>query len=114
MQIRATITKNNKTSKEQVIQPYQNIESVGSLVQIDIMNNTSTTPVPDIYGCLLSDQEIADSYNLGLHVASVFVLLFVSLLGACFSVLSTRVPSLHINPIIINTGKFFGIGYVEI
>ena len=50
------------------------------------------------------------SYNLSLHIISLFVILVVSLLGASISVVSTRVKRLHISPIIINTGKFFGSG----
>ncbi len=81
---------------------------------MDTMNNTNSTPISDNDGCSLTDEEIQNSYNLGLHIASVFVLLFVSLLGASIAVASSRVKALHINPIIINTGKFFGSGYVEI
>ncbi len=81
---------------------------------MDTMNNTNSTPAPDNNSCILTDEQIKNSYNLRLHIASVFVLLFVSLLGAFISVVSTRVKALHINPIIINTGKFFGSGYVEI
>jgi hypothetical protein len=77
---------------------------------MDTMNNTNSTDASDNNGCSLTDEEIQNSYNLGLHIASVFVLLFVSLLGAILSVVSTRVKALHINPIIINTGKFFGVG----
>lgn len=74
------------------------------------MNNTNTTSPENSDPCALTDQEINNSYNLTLHIVSVFVLLIVSLLGALISVVSTRVERLHINPIIINTGKFFGTG----
>ncbi len=74
------------------------------------MNNSNTTPPGNSDPCALTDQEINKSYNLVLHIVSVFVLLIVSLLGALISVVSTRVERLHINPIIINTGKFFGSG----
>jgi hypothetical protein len=63
--------------------------------------------------CILTDEEINDSYHLTYHIISLFVLLIVSFLGAAISVLSTRVKCLHVNPIIINTGKFFGSGYVK-
>lgn len=81
---------------------------------MDIMNDTTSTSATENNECFLTDEQITRSYNLGLHVASVFVLLTVSFLGASISVLSARVKWLHINPIIINTGKFFGSGYVKI
>jgi hypothetical protein len=62
--------------------------------------------------CIPTDEEINNSYNLTLHIISVFVLLIVSFFGAAFSVVSTRVKCLHVSPIIINVGKFFGSGYV--
>ena len=55
-------------------------------------------------------REEDNSYNLTLHIIALFVILVVSLLGASISVISTRVKRLHISPIIINTGKFFGSG----
>jgi hypothetical protein len=63
--------------------------------------------------CILTDEEIICSYNLTHHIISVFVILVVSFLGAAISVVSTRVKCLHISPIIINAGKFFGSGYVK-
>ena len=78
------------------------------------MNDTTTTVVSETNECFLSDDEIKNSYNLGLHIASIFVLLVVSFVGASISVASARIKYLHINPIIINTGKFFGSGYVII
>lgn len=73
------------------------------------MDETNSTPVADD-PCFLSDEQIQESYNLTLRIISVFVLLVVSFLGASLSVLSTRVKRFRINPIIINTGKFFGSG----
>jgi hypothetical protein len=72
------------------------------------MNATS-----EVNKCILTDEQIDQSYNLAHHIISVFVLLIVSIIGAAVSVVSTRVKCLHINPIIINTGKFFGSGYVR-
>jgi hypothetical protein len=77
---------------------------------MDTTNNTSSTSATDINDCFLTAGEMTQSYNLTLHIISVFVILIVSLLGATISVVSTRVKRLHINPIIINTGKFFGSG----
>jgi len=62
--------------------------------------------------CIPTDEEINNSYDLTLHIISVFVLFILSLFGAAFSVISTRVKCLHVSPIIINVGKFFGSGYV--
>jgi hypothetical protein len=74
---------------------------------------TTTTTVAD-NPCILTAAQIQQSYNLTLRIVSVFVLLVVSFLGAFFSVASTRFKFLHVNPIIVNTGKFFGSGYVNI
>jgi hypothetical protein len=63
--------------------------------------------------CIPTDEEINESYDLTLHIISVFVLLTVSFFGAAFAVLTTRVRCLRVNPIIINVGKFFGSGYVK-
>lgn len=79
---------------------------------MDMLNETTTTSAPENDACALTQEEIERSYNLGLHIASVFVLMAVSFLGAFISVASSRIKRLHINPIIINTGKFFGSGYV--
>jgi hypothetical protein len=57
-----------------------------------------------------SSSDDVQSYNLTLRIVSVFVLLVISLLGASFALVSARVKCLHMNPIIINTGKFFGTG----
>lgn len=62
--------------------------------------------------CIATEEEINNSYDLELHIVSLAVLLAVSFLGASFSVLSSRVRCLHVNPIVINVGKFFGSGYV--
>ena len=78
--------------------------------------NVSTsveTPTPTNDECILSDDEAAREYNLTLHIISIFVLLIVSLAGAAISVISTRVKRLGINPIIVNTGKYFGSGCVK-
>ncbi|CAF1534130.1 unnamed protein product [Adineta ricciae] len=56
--------------------------------------------------------EDSDTYNLTLRIISVFVLLVLSLLGASLAIISSRVKRLHINPVIINTGKFFGTGVI--
>ncbi len=73
---------------------------------MDNLTNLTTNP----NDCVLTAEEINASYNLGLHIISVFVLLIVSLAGALLSVCSVRIKCLHINPIIVNTGKFFGSG----
>ena len=52
-------------------------------------------------------------YDQNLHIISAVVLLIVSFIGAIFSIITTRVRCLHVNPIIINVGKFFGSGYVR-
>ncbi len=82
------------------------------------MNTTNylptTTTAVEVNQCILTAEQIQQSYNLTLHIISVFVLLVVSFLGAFFSVASTRFKFLHVNPIIVNTGKFFGSGYVNI
>ncbi len=75
-----------------------------------LMNNMTSTSATSNNPCILTDDEINKAYNLTLHIVSVFVLLLTSALGATISVVSTRVKSLHINPVIINTGKFFGTG----
>ncbi|CAM4914126.1 unnamed protein product [Rotaria socialis] len=62
--------------------------------------------------CIITDDGDEDPYNLDLHIVSVFVLLIVSLLGTVFSIITTRIERLRINPIIIETGKFFGSGVV--
>lgn len=51
-----------------------------------------------------------ESHDLNLRVVSIFVLLVASLVGASFALISHRVKCLRVNPIIINTGKFFGTG----
>ncbi len=63
--------------------------------------------------CVATEEEINESYDLTLHIVSAVVLLIVSFFGAIFSIITTRVRCLHVNPIIINVGKFFGSGYVE-
>ena len=77
------------------------------------MNTTDNATATEQDQCSLTDEQIQNAYNLTLHIVSVFVLLVASLSGASFSVASTRVKRLHVNPIIINTGKFFGTGYVK-
>ncbi|CAF2670323.1 unnamed protein product [Rotaria sp. Silwood2] len=62
--------------------------------------------------CMLEHEDVEGSYNLNHHIISIFVLLIVSFVGTCFSIVTTRVKRLHINPIIINTGKFFGSGII--
>ena len=66
----------------------------------------NSTPTNECDG----EMEDENSYNLTLHIISVFVILIVSLLGASISVASSRVKALHIHPVIINVGKFFGSG----
>ena len=73
--------------------------------------DNSTTPATN--ACNPSNDTIEKDYNLTLHIVSLFVILVVSLLGASISVVTTRVKALHISPVIINTGKFFGSGYVH-
>ncbi|CAF1241700.1 unnamed protein product [Adineta steineri] len=76
------------------------------------MSAASNFTTPRTNECILTDEEINYSYNLTHRIISIFVLLIVSFVGAAISVVSTRVKRLHINPIIINTGKFFGSGVV--
>ena len=71
--------------------------------------NNSTAVTQDD-GCHPSDLEIDQNFNLTLHIISLFVILVVSSLGASISLVTTRVKALHISPIIINVGKFFGSG----
>jgi hypothetical protein len=75
------------------------------------MNNTTvaSTTVPSD-ACAHSVEDDDQSYDLALHITSVFVILIVSLLGASISVVSLRVKRLRINSVIMNTGKFFGSG----
>ena len=54
--------------------------------------------------------EGAESYRLTLRIVSIFVLLVVSFLGASLAVLSARVKRCRIPPVVLNIGKFFGIG----
>ncbi|CAF0871356.1 unnamed protein product [Didymodactylos carnosus] len=70
----------------------------------------TTTPESDL--CVLSDDEINADYKSTLRIISIFVILFTSFLGASLSVATLRVKFLHLNPIIINVGKFFGSGVV--
>jgi len=56
--------------------------------------------------CNLESNDI-QSYNLTLRIVSVFVLLVVSL-DTSLAFVSARVKRLHISPIFINIGKFFG------
>ncbi|CAF3931234.1 unnamed protein product [Rotaria sp. Silwood2] len=59
-------------------------------------NNSSTTSTASNENeCFLTDEQIKQSYNLTLHIVSVFVLLIISFLGASFSVASTRVKFLR-------------------
>lgn len=82
---------------------------------MDITTNaTNSSRMVENSGCSVSAEETQYAYNLGQHIASVFIVLVVSFLGAFLSIISMRVKRLHINPIIINTGKFFGCGYVEV
>lgn len=61
--------------------------------------------------CVIDDHDDAnDNYDLDFHIASVFILLLVSFVGAGFSVVTTRVRCLRVSPIAINIGKFFGSG----
>lgn len=69
--------------------------------------NISTVPT-DLYIQVNGNDD--QPYDLQIHILSVFVILVLSLLGASISVVSSRVKSLRIHPVIINTGKFFGSG----
>ncbi len=75
---------------------------------MDLINSTTSTSAILDNACTLSGHH--ENYNMKLRVLSVFILLIASALGATISVVSTRVKFLHINPIIINVGKFFGTG----
>jgi hypothetical protein len=74
------------------------------------MNSTlhSTIVSPDL--CAQGTGDGDHPYDLMLHIVSVFVILILSLLGALISVVSSRFKHVRINPVIINTGKFFGSG----
>ena len=61
----------------------------------------------------ISDDDNDEPYDETLHIISAVVLLVVSFVGAIFSILTTRVKCLNVNPVIINAGKFFGSGYVS-
>ena len=76
---------------------------------MDLIDNTTSTSAALDDECA---QTVHENYNMKLRVLAVFILLIASALGATLSVASTRVKFLHINPIIINTGKFFGTGSV--
>ncbi|CAF1539808.1 unnamed protein product [Rotaria sp. Silwood1] len=76
---------------------------------MNIINNLKTASNNE---CMLEHEDIEGSYNLNHHILSVFILLIVSFIGTCFSIVTTRIKRLHINPIIINTGKFFGSGII--
>jgi hypothetical protein len=75
-----------------------------------MMENKTQLPMASLRDCAPSSDHIEQSYNLQLHIISVFVLLLVSLLSASIAVVSSRVRALRISPIIINTGKFLGSG----
>jgi hypothetical protein len=74
------------------------------------MNTISDSTATSNNTCIQSSEDDDESYNLALHILSVFVILILSLMGASISVVSARVKTLRINPTIINTGKFFGTG----
>lgn len=59
-----------------------------------------------------SEESDSDSYNLPLRIGSIFVLLVAALLGASIPILSATFQRCRIPDVVINTGKFFGIGYV--
>ncbi|CAF1021425.1 unnamed protein product [Didymodactylos carnosus] len=82
-----------------------------ALLQRNARTANDTTEAPS-NPCSLSDEQINQSYNLTLHIISIFVILVVSCLGASFSVVTTRISCLHVSPIIINVGKFFGTGVI--
>lgn len=58
----------------------------------------------------IPDGDADGHYDLEFHIASVFILLIISFVGAAFSVVTTRVRCLRVSPIVINIGKFFGSG----
>ncbi len=74
------------------------------------MNSISHPTAAPNNACIQNGGDGDQPYNLAFHIISVFVILILSLLGASISVVSARVKRLRINPIIINTGKFFGTG----
>ncbi|CAF0985208.1 unnamed protein product [Adineta ricciae] len=74
------------------------------------MNVTMSTPNN---ACIRTDDENNDhSYDLQLHILSVFVILILSVGGASISVVSSQVKRLRDNSVILNLGKFFGTGVV--
>ena len=61
--------------------------------------------------CIRTDDENNDhSYDLQLHILSVFIILILSVGGASISVISSQVKCLRDNSVILNLGKFFGTG----
>lgn len=76
------------------------------------MNRTMRITLISNNECNPSEEDIKQAYDLTLHIISVFILFIVSLVSASIAVVTTRIKALRINPIIINTGKFFGSGSV--
>ncbi|CAJ0627182.1 465_t:CDS:2 [Entrophospora sp. SA101] len=55
---------------------------------------------------------IAEEYNLGLHIASFFIILATSSLGAFIPVISTRNPNLKVPKLVYFSTKHFGTGVI--
>lgn len=49
-------------------------------------------------------------YNLGLHVAALFIILFVSASACLFALIMSRVPKLRIHPNVLFVVRHFGTG----
>ncbi|RKP37516.1 Zinc/iron permease [Dimargaris cristalligena] len=60
--------------------------------------------------CFATDDH--HDYNVGLHVAALFVIFFFSSLGALTPILASRYPRLSIPPVLLECGKFFGAGVI--
>lgn len=86
---------------------------LSSLLLESIMNQTLRVASISHDTCNPNEEEISQSYDLVLHIISVFILFIVSLVSASIAVVTTRVKALRINPVVINTGKFFGSGSVK-
>ncbi|KAG2185663.1 hypothetical protein INT44_002456 [Umbelopsis vinacea] len=67
---------------------------------------TSAEPIDEC------SSEKPTNYNLGMHIAAVFIIMFASGLGAFIPVLSKAFPAFQISGKIITLGKFAGSGII--
>ncbi|KAF9027278.1 high-affinity Zn(2+) transporter zrt1 [Haplosporangium bisporale] len=73
------------------------------------VNTTSTEPLPDECQAEATDRE---SYNTGLHIASVFIILAASTAGVFMPVIASKFRSLRLSARILTLGKQFGTGVI--